>query len=290
MTATTLEDQALLQFDRLLKQGELLWSENSPRRIEGEPFDFEFRVSASLQSKPQDREQSKSTSSHAFPDSDGDWTLGNINHTHKLILNKFCVMRPQFVLPTLDFQPQKDPLNAHDFQAGWDVLTQLPPHTYMMIFNCGIDAGSSVGHKHLQIIPQPQPHPKKFLQLLKKDEVAGYYTVPSAPFRHAAYPLHDLDQTTTTISGSHLENICSQFAKTLDVKPDQAHNVILTHEYLLLIPRTKAWIQVGEEASSKISANAAAMMGLVYSWSEEQFRAYLEFGPMKALGEMGVKV
>lgn len=49
MAATSLEDRALLQFDRLLKEGELLWTENSPRRIEGEPFDVSIsRMPASM--------------------------------------------------------------------------------------------------------------------------------------------------------------------------------------------------------------------------------------------------
>ncbi|KAI5360339.1 putative Ap4A phosphorylase 1/2, ATP adenylyltransferase, HIT-like superfamily [Septoria linicola] len=279
MGSTELEDQALLQFDRLLRRGELLWSENTARRIYGDPFDFEFRVADSLQSKPIDTEQKKPTD-NAFLESDGDWTLGNIGKDHKLILNKFCVVRPQFVLPTLEYQPQSDPLDVADFQAAWDVLIQLPEN-YMIIFNCGVEAGSSVGHKHLQIIPQPRSNSRNFFVQLREDEnEGGTDTVPGAPFKHAAYPLGKV------IHGERLEEVYGNLRKMLRMEKDQAHNVLLTRQHLLVIPRTKAWIEM--DGCTVIAGNAAGMIGLVYSWSEEQFKAWINYGPMKALAEMGV--
>lgn len=91
---------------------------------------------------------------NAFADVNPDFTLNTIDHKHKLILNKYSVVRPQFVLPTLEFEPQSTPLNRSDIHAISDTLTRLDGD-YMAIFNCGADAGASVGHKHMQIIPKP---------------------------------------------------------------------------------------------------------------------------------------
>lgn len=91
--------------------------------------------------------------SNAFEDDDPDFEFGNIGPKHKLILNKFSILRPQFVLPTIEFEPQSEPLNIVDFRAVWNVLSALGSK-YMAIYNCGLEAGASVPHKHLQIFPQ----------------------------------------------------------------------------------------------------------------------------------------
>jgi ATP adenylyltransferase len=64
-------------------------------------------------------------------------------------------VRPQFVLHTIDVEPQIDGLDAEDFGAARDVLRQIGER-YIGIFNCGKDAGASVEHKHLQVIPKAE--------------------------------------------------------------------------------------------------------------------------------------
>jgi ATP adenylyltransferase/5',5'''-P-1,P-4-tetraphosphate phosphorylase II len=64
-------------------------------------------------------------------------------------------VRPQFVLHTTDFVPQADHLTESDLGAAWDVLSSLGKG-YFVIYNCGFEGGSSVGHKHLQILPRPE--------------------------------------------------------------------------------------------------------------------------------------
>lgn len=58
------------------------------------------------------------------------------------------------VLHTVDFEPQDDLLNADDFDAAWQALTSMGER-YMVIFNGGKDAGASLNHKHLQVLPRP---------------------------------------------------------------------------------------------------------------------------------------
>lgn len=113
-----------------------------------------MRVTEILKKKPWTSRQKKVD--NAFADEDPDFNLGQIGTIHKLILNKFSVVRPQFVLPTIEFQSQNDPLTAADLGAAWEVLSSLESE-YMIIFNCGADGGASVGHKHLQVLPCPDP-------------------------------------------------------------------------------------------------------------------------------------
>ncbi|KAM3420455.1 hypothetical protein BST61_g3725 [Cercospora zeina] len=295
MGSTDLESQALRQFDRLHAKGELLWNETQPRHVPSEPFDFEFRIATSLQKKPIDTTQKKPTK-NAFPESEGDWTLGPIGEDHKLILNKFCVVRPQFVLPTNEYQPQSDALNVRDLDAGWEVLTRLTSgedddDKYMVIFNCGVEAGSSVGHKHLQCIPRPlgTKHGKKdFFSSLRSDGDGSVEKVKSTPFEHAAISLTTDDGR---IHGRKLEEAYAKLRELLGLRIEEGkvppHNVLLTKRHLLVIPRRKAWIEI-EGADTVIAGNAAGMIGLVYTWSEDQYAAWQDYGPMKALSALGV--
>jgi ATP adenylyltransferase/5',5'''-P-1,P-4-tetraphosphate phosphorylase II len=73
---------------------------------------------------------------------------------HVVQLNKFAVYRPNFILHTKDFALQTDPLDLSDFEAACEVISQLD-NPYVVFFNCGLDAGSSQSHKHLQLIPKP---------------------------------------------------------------------------------------------------------------------------------------
>lgn len=59
------------------------------------------------------------------------------------------------ILHTRDFQAQTDMLTQADFEASVDILTKLGDR-YMVIFNGGPAAGSSVAHKHLQVFLRPE--------------------------------------------------------------------------------------------------------------------------------------
>jgi ATP adenylyltransferase/5',5'''-P-1,P-4-tetraphosphate phosphorylase II len=87
------------------------------------------------------------------------------------VLNKFCVVRPQFVLHTVEYEHQDQGLNDGDLRAGWEALRALGDG-YMVIFNGGEDAGASVAHKHLQIIPKAG-HIDQILRLVKGREGGG---------------------------------------------------------------------------------------------------------------------
>lgn len=67
------------------------------------------------------------------------------------------------LITTREFERQGDDLNLEDWRAVWGVLEKLENDTdetqsrteYVGAFNCGVNAGCSQGHKHLQLFPKP---------------------------------------------------------------------------------------------------------------------------------------
>lgn len=287
-----LEEKALDHFDRLAEAGDLLWNEVSPRHFPSQPFDFEFRVAESLIPKPQDKEQKPQNPTNSaakrgiFDDENPLFEIAKIGKRHRLILNKFSVVRPQFVLPTVEFEPQLDPLNLDDFSAVWEVLGGLSSEKYLAIFNCGVDAGSSVGHKHLQVIPLPERYERGFLSVLleqvKEAEESGrrdcIHYLKNAPFKHAAW---HLDRNT---DAAQLLDIWRKLCESMNIIDGQAHNLLLTRDLIVAIPRPKAWIGEGD---GEFSANASSMAGIVWCKTEAQYNAWLQYGPIKALRDFG---
>ena len=57
------------------------------------------------------------------------------------------------ILHTTLFVPQTDDLDSTDLAAAWAILRQMDT-PQMIIYNCGVESGSSQGHKHVQIFPR----------------------------------------------------------------------------------------------------------------------------------------
>ena len=292
---TELEAIALNRFDQLVKSGDLLWKNVPPRHHVSSPFDFEFRVAPSLISKPQDKEQKEAPETNkrgAFDDENPLFEIQKIGPRHRLILNKFSVVRPQFVIPTVAFEPQRDPLNVGDIAAVWQVIRKLCHQYYVGIFNCGVEAGSSVSHKHLQVIPTPDRNEKSFLTMLYDQIIESamrgewraadqIHSLAGAPFKHAAWYIPQ----ERDVEAAELHAVWKRLCKAVGIEDGQAHNLLLTTDLIVAIPRPKAWMGSGD---GELAANAACMAGVVWCKTEEQYNAWKAYGPMKALREFGV--
>lgn len=132
------------------------------------------------------------------------------------MLNKYCLYRPMLVVPTRQFAPQSDDLDASDLSAAWALLqafnhpgnddgrdhssassdsdqntrndsriitTTSGPcsstNQFVVIFNGGASGGSSQGHKHLQLFPLPE-NPARRAAMWPEKIRAAYYS-PSLP-------------------------------------------------------------------------------------------------------------
>ena len=69
-----------------------------------------------------------------------------------------------------------------------------------------------------------------------------------------------------------------------DEAEDFPHNVILTRDWTVLIPRTKATVE-GLEGHV---VNATGMMGLVWCGNEAQLEGWKKVGPEKVLAQLGL--
>ena len=74
----------------------------------------------------------------------------NFTKTHRLMFSKFPQRPYHCLVATKEREPQTTPLSIEDFEATLKTMKALDGFAY---FNCGTIAGSSVPHKHCQIIP-----------------------------------------------------------------------------------------------------------------------------------------
>jgi ATP adenylyltransferase/5',5'''-P-1,P-4-tetraphosphate phosphorylase II len=184
-------------------------------------------------------------------------------------------VRPQYLLHTNDFVPQTDHLTEGDLAAAWNVLTRLEKDSkHVVIYNCGFEAGSSLGHKHLQILPLPAKEEFEFFpDKLGIDEDSS--TTPRVPFRHA------VKRIPTATSSAQLAQMYQSLLSLTKVSEAAGHNVLLVPGWMLVIPRSKG-------RKGILSANAAAMAGMVWVTGKEEVRQWVEHGPMKLLCEFGI--
>lgn len=81
---------------------------------------------------------------------------------------------------------------------------------------------------------------------------------------------------------TELVEIYEQLIASAGIKDNPAHNVILTTEWLLVIPRACA-------RHGNLAANAASMVGMVWVTKEEDLQEWLDKGPMEVLCKFGIR-
>ncbi|KAG4435097.1 hypothetical protein IFR05_009406 [Cadophora sp. M221] len=264
LSADIITDRALDEFGLKFAYGKMF-------AVMGD--EFQFRSAPSFTKKPIQKadDPGRSSDQHVFSDTDPNFVIDFIGPSHKVILNKYCVVRPQYVLHTTVFTPQSDHLNEGDFAAAWDVLRRLESK-HMVIYNCGVESGSSIGHKHLQVLPKPEKGDfELFPDALGIDEEKN--TVRNLPFRHAVKKFSSNPDVTELAGVYEALQILSGV--------ERAHNVVLVDEWMLVIPRACA-------RHGNLAANAASMAGMVWVTNLEDVQDWVDRGPMKLLCQFGV--
>jgi len=177
--------EVLAKFDKLVEAGVVHYVAPTVRTLNDDGYvvwifllasmnmliqqQIEYLISDTLTTKPQSEgtlrshedtaEHEPAQRPHCFgPGSDiafehPDLLLSTVNSTHLLVINKFCVCRPQMLLLATDsYRRQYEPLSAGDLEAAWTVLFEFEGPHYVM-YNCTSKAGASRQHKHMHIIP-----------------------------------------------------------------------------------------------------------------------------------------
>jgi ATP adenylyltransferase/5',5'''-P-1,P-4-tetraphosphate phosphorylase II len=202
--------------------------------------------------------------------------ITQLNKTHDLALNLFCVDRPQLLMLTLDsYKRQHEALDVDDFAVMLQVLRQFP--SMYVIFNCGEKGGCSRVHKHLQGLRGP-PHAFDHLISAVSDKKKK---VPFQCF------VHRFNEGFRNISASVLLSVYTTLltqcrsALNTDEHDVPPHNVAMWADYLIVIPRRSG-------STEGASANTGGMLGSVWVTDQQQVDEWHRIGCANVLRELGV--
>lgn len=208
------------------------------------------------------------------------------NGAYWLLFNKFNVFRPQYLLLHVDdSRRQNESLSAEDLSISASLLQGAQTPHYV-IYNCGRAAGCSREHKHLQVFPKPgrDEDGHDMFRYFEDAAVQGPADVPMVPFK---FFLHRFGQEELG-HRERMKEIYDGFVKKskdlLGIPEDAEfcpHNVVMTNEWIMVIPRVKADVEGA-------SANSVGMMGLLWTTRQEQVDKWKELGPARVLREVGV--
>ena len=248
------------------------------------PSQLEFRILSGLAHKPiasAEQTPSRPLNSGCRPGSDIDVSgdeIADVGSTHLLAFNRFCAARPHLLLVTQDgFRRQHEELDSDDITALWQVLSSFKQKRYLAIFNCGIDAGCSRLHKHMQLFPAPAP-----------DDFAlwpdrGGDSTP--PFQCFVHRFEDRFPSVDTLTGIY-QTLLRQAEKAVGRPAKREgeaipHNVVLDRQWIMVAPRRTAGL-------NGAVANAAAMLGMVWVANDEMLKLWTELGPANVLAHVGI--
>ncbi|RAR01530.1 ap4a phosphorylase 2 [Stemphylium lycopersici] len=228
-------------FDKLVSEGVIVYGPHESVRLKDEGYPLEFRICPALATKP----HTVGATNHAFNQSrkwgpgsdmfcpDERLIITQLNGTHDLALNLFCVDRPQLLMLTLDsYKRQHEALDEDDFTVMLEVLRRFP--SMYVIFNCGEKGGCSRVHKHLQGLKGP---PRAFDHLMsaidEKDMVPFQYFVHhfSDGFKNTSAP------AIRAVYTSLLMQCQPPTDADADAKNAPPHNVVMWADRLVIIPR-----------------------------------------------------
>ncbi|KAL4916934.1 hypothetical protein BDW62DRAFT_93805 [Aspergillus aurantiobrunneus] len=280
----------LSKFDDLVSREIIYYAPRTTIQLEDDGFALEFHISPSLSKKPQDGDP---ISGHEDPNSkkpecfgpgsdiandDPGLLVSTIHDTHLLVVNKFCMFRPQLLLLTSDsYRRQREPLGLDDLAAACTVLNSLDASQFV-IYNCGPKGGASRQHKHLQVLPRP---PRLFIDNQSHSK--------AVPFRYFVRYLHDVELESSQGHRKLFElynDLLAEAKQSLaEYVEDNGgyipHNAAFTREWIIVIPRRNIDLE-------GITANTAGMLGSLWLTSAEQVDRWKQVGPKKALAWLGV--
>ncbi|KAH7021455.1 uncharacterized protein B0I36DRAFT_425111 [Microdochium trichocladiopsis] len=278
-----LHERAVRQFDALHAEGRLLYSETKPEIVTHNGFTFEFRICPILNGKQILSKDAPERSGKGGPfiNPDPTFVVTHIGNTHTLLLNLRCIYRPMYVLHTRLFAPQTDDLDVTDVSAAWDIMGNLAKSAgpQMMIYNCGVDAGSSQGHKHVQIFECSSSIELLPSRAESTTEIAT--DIPSVPYEHFVLRL----PASATAAQVH-----SSLQRLVDTARERRgphgqwsdYNVVLTADWVCVIPRRHA-------VMGTTGANGAGIVGLCWVRDQAERDSWDELGLTRHLAYLAVE-
>lgn len=226
-----------------------------------------------------------------------DLYVGELTDHYRCLLNKFNVMDHHILMVTTQYEPQQTPLRAEDFLAA---QICLQAQDGLVFYNGGPEAGASIEHKHLQMIPLPLDpiplSPIPLSPLLAENDVpfpfhkifssisTSWPTASVLPFKHLVI------EADFSVNGSFdnlkasAENNChnyQQILKELNLLTNAdgmmaPHNLLITRDALWVVPRKK-------ERSQGFAVNALGFSGTLLIKDTQQLNNLDNIGCLNLL-------
>ncbi|KAF8470804.1 hypothetical protein BDZ91DRAFT_719028 [Kalaharituber pfeilii] len=191
---------------------------------------------------------------------------------------------------------------------------------HVAFFNCGRNSGASQEHRHIHIAEWPvdtsgSKHGWRGLRRKNRplwfpDELCMVlssktpYTHPRVPFAHFILRIPPLAANYATTTSaihtyttalhqiyltllSHVSNCISTYNAKYGESVPAHYNMLLTADYMMLIPRRKGYCE-GPESCPKIWANSLGMVGEAWVKDEKEAEGWKVVGCQRVLKEVGV--
>ncbi|MCX4029226.1 phosphorylase [Endozoicomonas sp. SM1973] len=250
-------DQAEQVTKQALAKGRLFPIATKPSVVvqDGIPFLLHTKLD-NYQKKP----KIGNKSSNPFLPYEPDMYVGDAGEFHVCLLNKFPVLSPHLLICTREFVPQTQLLTLADFEA-W--LLGFTEPDVVGFYNGGEIAGASQMHRHMQLVRAAVP-------------IAAIIHCGGLGCKHQLYCF-------TALNAKELFAAYQQAMYQLAlINADQClpHNIVLTQEWLLIVPRTQAHI-------NQILVNGLNYTGRFLLKNDEQRQWLQNYGLLKLLTECG---
>ena len=213
------------------------------QRVEQAGTNYLVRVAKSQGAKPAASNSPKR--GNPFLPYEEELFISLLGPDHVCLLNKYPVIANHLLVITRQFQPQESLLTLNDFTAMTALLQEADG---LMFYNSGVNAGASQAHKHMQWVPRQLDEPHDQLPLEPGE-------IP-LPFHHCWFALNQLD-------ASAIYALYQQGLAELQWREGRAYNLLLTRQWLMLVPRSQA-------AWQQISLNSLAFVGSFFVKDELQ--------------------
>lgn len=210
-----------------------------------------------------------------------DLFVSDISDTHICLLNKYNVVENHLLIVTREFEEQEDLINQADFTALCAGLQKIDG---LGFYNSGKDAGASVRHKHLQLVPGSLA--RNFSEIpitpaLKMAQCSGHFgEVPLFSFLHGFCWL-DLDWTAhpEAIAQLVLDNY-QKLLTRVNYKPGTSYNFLMTRNWMLVVPRR-------QEKFQSIGINSLGFAGALLVKNTEELQLVKDYSPLEILAKVG---
>ena len=297
MTNQTLWQRVKAQTEYARQCGALKSIPTEYELIEQNGVNFFVRIVTNLIRKEQAKKQQDKKSAkqgkafNPFLPYEEDLFVADLSETHVCLLNKFNVVDHHLLIITRGFEAQKNLLTSADFTALWHCFTEINGFGF---YNGGADAGASQRHKHLQVVPLPLipdgtsvPIQAAIANATFQDNIGklGIF-----PFQHALIRL-DWDESTEidkiaqqTLNAYHqlLDAVKIEGSDGYFGEQTQAYNLLITREWMLIVPRSQGSYQ-------QIAINSLGIGGAMLVRSREQLEQLKAISPFKILEQVTVQ-